>query len=95
MAAQPSLLRLKLLPYAAVAAPLGLVDSAADADAGWGGAGVGAAGRVHVCLPLPISTGLPVAIDGSFEISSNRRDLWSGSDMTGDGRQRSVRVSFR
>jgi sacsin len=76
MASLPELARLKLLPYAGVAVPL-LAGSPA--------------GKLYVCLPLPIETGLPISIDGGFEISSNRRDIWSGSDMTGDGRQRSVK----
>lgn len=46
-------------------------------------------GRAFCFLPLPISTGLPVHVNAYFELSSNRRDIWFGSDMTGDGRKRS------
>ncbi|XP_061082376.1 sacsin-like [Conger conger] len=33
-------------------------------------------GRVFCSLPLPSSTGLPVHINGNFEVDSSRRDLW-------------------
>eukprot|EP01038_Epipyxis_sp_PR26KG_P006758 gene6758-9260_t len=47
------------------------------------------AGLAYCFLPLPIQTGLPVMINGFFELSSNRRDVWqAGADMTGDGRTR-------
>ncbi|GER32765.1 zinc finger family protein, partial [Striga asiatica] len=46
-------------------------------------------GRAFCFLPLPISTGLPVHINAYFELSSNRRDIWFGDDMTGDGKMRS------
>ena len=34
-------------------------------------------------LPLPVHTGLPVHINGYFELSSNRRDIWSGRTWLG------------
>ena len=40
-------------------------------------------------LPLPVVTGLPVHVNGYFELSSNRRDIWFGSDMAGAGKLRS------
>ncbi|RZB94315.1 sacsin-like [Glycine soja] len=46
-------------------------------------------GRAFCFLPLPISTGLPAHINAYFELSSNRRDIWFGSDMAGGGRKRS------
>ncbi|KAH6783246.1 zinc finger protein [Perilla frutescens var. hirtella] len=46
-------------------------------------------GRAFCFLPLPISTGLPVHINAYFELSSNRRDIWFGDDMVGDGKTRS------
>jgi sacsin len=46
-------------------------------------------GRAFCFLPLPISTGIPAHVNAYFELSSNRRDIWFGSDMTGDGRKRS------
>ena len=46
-------------------------------------------GLAYCFLPLPIQTGLPVMVNGFFELSSNRRDVWqAGADMTGDGRTR-------
>lgn len=46
-------------------------------------------GSAYCFLPLPIKTGLPVMVNGYFELSSNRRDIWSDSgDMTGDGAKR-------
>ncbi|XP_051132159.1 uncharacterized protein LOC127252147 isoform X2 [Andrographis paniculata] len=46
-------------------------------------------GRAFCFLPLPISTGFPVHVNAYFELSSNRRDIWFGDDMTGDGKMRS------
>ncbi|RAL41091.1 hypothetical protein DM860_008789 [Cuscuta australis] len=46
-------------------------------------------GQAFCFLPLPISTGLPVHVNGYFELSSNRRDIWFGNDMSGGGRRRS------
>ena len=40
-------------------------------------------------LPLPVVTGLPVHVNGYFELSSNRRDIWFGSDLAGAGKLRS------
>ena len=62
---------LKLVPWGGVAAPLTepLLDTA----------------RAYCFLPLPVKTGLPVHVNGYFELSSNRRDIWYGSDMTGVG----------
>jgi hypothetical protein len=46
-------------------------------------------GVAYCFLPLPVRTGLPVMVNGFFELSSNRRDVWqSGEDMTGDGKTR-------
>ncbi|KAJ1427629.1 Sacsin [Sesbania bispinosa] len=45
-------------------------------------------GRAFCFLPLPISTGLPAHVNAYFELSSNRRDIWFGSDMTGGGRKK-------
>ncbi|KAL5993451.1 hypothetical protein ACLOJK_014376 [Asimina triloba] len=46
-------------------------------------------GRAFCFLPLPITTGLPTHINAYFELSSNRRDIWFGNDMTGGGKVRS------
>jgi len=43
-------------------------------------------GRAFCFLPLPITTGLPVHINGYFELSNNRRALWRGSDVEGEGK---------
>eukprot|EP00850_Spirogloea_muscicola_P025588 SM003593S13375 [mRNA] locus=s3593:194:1103:+ [translate_table: standard] len=47
------------------------------------------AGRAFCFLPLPVATGLPVHVNGCFELSSNRRDVWHGGDMDRAGRLRS------
>lgn len=47
-------------------------------------------GQAFSFLPLPVMTGLPVHINGSFELSSNRRDIWWGDDMRGDGAARAA-----
>ncbi|CAH0517172.1 unnamed protein product [Peronospora belbahrii] len=51
--------------------------------------GVPVDGRAFCFLPLPVRVGLPVHINGYFELSSNRRDIWIGDDMSGDGKLRS------
>lgn len=65
---------LKLIPWAGIAGRIG--DSPME-------------GRAFCFLPLPVKTGLPVHINGYFELSSNRRDIWHGDDMAGDGKLRS------
>ncbi len=52
-------------------------------------------GHAFVFLPLPVGTQLPVHINGFFELSENRRDLWYGDGgMTGGGRVRSGTVLY-
>jgi sacsin len=68
--------QLRLVPWAGVAARL----SAPETDL---------VGRAYCFLPLPTMVGLPVHVNGSFELSANRRDIWQGSDMTGEGQLRS------
>eukprot|EP00760_Papus_ankaliazontas_P023402 PhM_4_TR2050/c0_g1_i1/m.57990/K17592/SACS; sacsin len=46
------------------------------------------AGRVYCFLPLPTETGLPLHINGFFELSADRRTIWHGSDLQGQGEQR-------
>ncbi len=87
----------KFLPWVGIAAPLGglgenshLGGGAIAATAGGGGTAIAgaAAGRAFCFLPLPVPTGLPVAVNGYFELSSNRRDVWHGEDMAGAGAAR-------
>ena len=67
---------LQPLPWAGVAARLHGGDTAVS-------------GRPYCLLPLPTETGLPVHINGFFELSSNRRDIWYGDDLIGGGKLRS------
>ena len=53
---------------AAVAAPLPVEDG--------GPAPPALQGMAACFLPLPVATGLPVHVNGYFELSSNRRDIW-------------------
>lgn len=46
-------------------------------------------GQVFCFLPLPINTQLPVHLNAYWELSSNRRDIWSGDDTTGEAKLRS------
>ncbi|XP_066349988.1 uncharacterized protein [Miscanthus floridulus] len=46
-------------------------------------------GRAFCFLPLPVRTGLSVHVNGYFEVSSNRRDIWYGADMDRGGKLRS------
>ncbi|CAI5478867.1 unnamed protein product, partial [Closterium sp. Yama58-4] len=68
-----------LVPWASVAAR---VDC--DGDTNAAGAPVSSfQGRAFCFLPLPVRPNLPVHINGYFELSSNRRDIWklpSGAD---------------
>eukprot|EP01062_Namystynia_karyoxenos_P034324 TRINITY_DN25176_c0_g1_i1.p1 TRINITY_DN25176_c0_g1~~TRINITY_DN25176_c0_g1_i1.p1 ORF type:complete len:4799 (+),score=1553.05 TRINITY_DN25176_c0_g1_i1:126-14399(+) len=75
MVADPSLLRygMQLLPWGGAACRVG---------------GAAVDGRAFCFLPLPVETGLPVHLNGYFELSSTRRDVWWGSDLTGEGRLR-------
>jgi len=45
-------------------------------------------GRVFCFLPLPTETGLPVHVNGCFELSLNRRDVWHGEDLSGEGKKK-------
>jgi sacsin len=83
----------KFIPWVGIGAPLGGGDEGDARDAAGGAraraAPVGeAAGRAFCFLPLPVATGLPVAVNGYFELSSNRRDVWHGEDMAGAGAAR-------
>jgi hypothetical protein len=70
---------LRLIPWGGVAARVRSTNP-----------GLNRSSQVAYCfLPLPIDTNLPVMVNGFFELSSNRRDVWqAGSDMTGDGQKR-------
>ncbi len=41
-------------------------------------------GRAFCFLPLPVHTQYPVHVNGYFELSSNRRDIWWGQDVAGE-----------
>lgn len=72
---------LRLVPWGGVAACVNVVRSANDVKHG----------LAYCFLPLPVRTGLPTMINGFFELSSNRRDVWqAGPDMTGDGKTRAA-----
>ena len=91
VAAKPDVKQLKLQPWSGVAAcvsrhcpPGQTADGSASAAQG-----AALAGRAYCFLPLPVVTGLPVHVNGYFELSSNRRDIWLGDrDMIGQGRLR-------
>eukprot|EP00282_Hemiselmis_andersenii_P008175 CAMPEP_0114109248 /NCGR_PEP_ID=MMETSP0043_2-20121206/671_1 /TAXON_ID=464988 /ORGANISM="Hemiselmis andersenii, Strain CCMP644" /LENGTH=412 /DNA_ID=CAMNT_0001201105 /DNA_START=37 /DNA_END=1271 /DNA_ORIENTATION=- len=78
IACAPENFRLRLVPWAGVAS---LVAQNGKAPGQ-------VKGRAFCFLPLPAETGLPVHVNGYFELSSNRRDIWRGDDMAGEGRIR-------
>ncbi|KAL2081508.1 hypothetical protein ACEWY4_023361 [Coilia grayii] len=39
-------------------------------------------GKLFCSLPLPGNTGLPVHINGNFEVDSSRRDLWKADEVS-------------
>ena len=45
-------------------------------------------GRPFCTLPLPTHTGLPVHVNGFFELTTSRRDVWSDTSGVGSGRVR-------
>lgn len=82
VAAKPEVKQLKLQPWSGVAACVGRERGGAHSPAAL-------AGRAYCFLPLPVITGLPVHVNGYFELSSNRRDIWLGDrDMIGQGKLR-------
>lgn len=81
LAKDPSLSHMNLLPWAGVAARVHPIPAVAQTS-------LQPNGVVYCFLPLPVSTQLPVHVNGFFELSSNRRDIWWGDDMAGDGRYR-------
>lgn len=71
-----------LVPWSAVALPLPYEEEKRNERK---------EGRVFCFLPLPASSGMPAHINGTFELSSNRRDIWHGaSDLLGVGKQRAA-----
>lgn len=75
MAKDPALSHMKLVPWAGVAAR---ISPTYEVDGG----------NAYCFLPLPVKTRLPIHVNGYFELSSNRRDVWWGDDMAGDGKAR-------
>ena len=67
MLQEPGLRSIDAVRRAAVAASLPL-EVGGDAPA--------LQGMAACFLPLPVATGLPVHVNGYFELSSNRRDIW-------------------
>jgi hypothetical protein len=88
MAKNPANALLRLVPWGGLAACLstGRDDTKNKSKHGL------RSGLAYCFLPLPVLTGLPVMVNGFFELSSNRRDIWQGggpgAEMTGDGRIR-------
>lgn len=75
MAFDEKLKHMKLVPWAGVAARISPAEPKPE-------------GAAYCFLPLPVKTDLPVHVNGYFELSSNRRDVWWGDDMAGDGKAR-------
>jgi hypothetical protein len=46
-------------------------------------------GSCYCFLPLPIETGLPIHVHGSFVLTQNRRSLWAGGGQSGVGKEKS------
>ena len=76
---------MKLVPWAGAAALVKRTDLKGNIMHSMTSSKTWEFGRAYCFLPLPVHTGLPVHINGYFELSSNRRDIWSGTDMAGDG----------
>jgi len=72
----------KVLPWAGAAARINAVSTEENLQP------VG--GKVYCFLPLPLETGLPVHINGFFNLNSSRDNLSSDSGQTGKDRPRSI-----
>lgn len=82
MAQRPDVKHMRLVPWGGVAARLEAEGEGSHEPDG---------GHAYCFLPLPTHTHMPVSVNGFFELSSNRRELWWGaSDMTGDGALRAL-----
>ena len=68
MACNPAHRDMKFLPWASVAAHLSRNGSIPPP----------LRGNAFCFLPLPAETGFPIHINGYFELSANRRDIWFG-----------------
>lgn len=73
------------VPWTGVAARIGLQHPAAAREPA-----PPLEGQAFAFLPLPVRTGMPVHVNGTFELSSNRRDIWHGDSMSGDGAARAA-----
>jgi hypothetical protein len=83
IAQNPANSLLRLVPWGGVAA---MISTSAETTQNNGAI---RGGLAYCFLPLPVQTGLPIMVNGFFELSSNRRDVWqAGPDMEGDGRTR-------
>lgn len=89
MTIDTDLSHMRLVPWGAVAARVKVSVTYESEDAGSFDESWAIDGRAYCFLPLPARTGLPVHVNGYFELSSNRRDIWYGDDMIGDGKLRS------
>jgi sacsin len=85
LSTRPDVLHLRLVPWAGVAALIASSDDSmaaktltATASTGSEDTSASFEGRGYCFLPLPAKTGLPVHVNGYFELSSNRRDIWHG-----------------
>ena len=72
----------KVLPWAGVAARINAVSTEGNLPP--------VSGKVYCFLPLPLETGLPVHINGFFNLNSSRDNLSSDSGQTGKDRPRAI-----
>jgi sacsin len=72
----------KVLPWAGAAARINAVSTEGNPQP--------VNGKVYCFLPLPLATGLPVHINGFFNLNSSRDNLSSDSGQTGKDRPRAI-----
>jgi len=72
----------KVLPWAGAAARIDAVSTEGNPQP--------VSGKVYCFLPLPLETGLPVHINGFFNLNSSRDNLSSDSGQTGKDRPRAI-----
>ncbi|MDF0553699.1 hypothetical protein [Kamptonema sp. UHCC 0994] len=74
--------REKVLPWAGAAARISISSTEENCQP--------VAGKVYCFLPLPIEIGLPIHINGFFNLNSSRDNLSSDSGQTGKDRHRAI-----
>ncbi len=85
IAGNPDNALLRLIPWGGVAACVHstaatTTNSNSNSNSSSNSTATVRSGLAYCFLPLPVQTGLPVMVNGFFELSSNRRDVWQAGE---------------